>query len=346
MSSKRKREKYQVESKRRSSEEEQSPTEDEARILEHDSRGEEETHNLQATQHSEHDEEREEERKRRKTRSKSRNRKTRSRSRSRRVRSRSRSRSSSREERYSYRNRRNRRRENDTDDFMGEITSYLDNKFRSLRRELVEEHDLIAERLDKRSKPEREFKRKTNKFQYEHNTEITATMKKAKKHLIKNPPNVRKAVSALDSGIVANNFRTKCILLADRSEGGWATVEEYLQKEIASDSEDDRRMRKAEVSVARKFEQKKKAYKPQPKKYNNNNNYQNKQNYSNDYSYNRGNNWNNNGGNNRSHNYNDNNRQEFRRRDNRCFICGDYSHWKDICPRKGNYSAAAGAPDL
>ena len=40
--------------------------------------------------------------------------------------------------------------------------------------------------------------------------------------------------------------RQKLILLADKSEFGWATVEEYKQHNLADDSEDEKRIHSAE----------------------------------------------------------------------------------------------------
>ena len=326
MSSRKRRDKYVEESKRKDKSSEEEPTEDEARVLGEESR-EEDDDEEETTENRRSDsedrpniqEDREE-----------------------------REESPRREERESpVRTRKQRKRSKEREPFhiVGEITSYFDNKFSSLRKELLEEHDNITERIDKRLKPEKDFKRKTNKFQYEHNTDMTASMKKAKKYLQKTPPNIKKAVSVLDSGIKENKFRTKCILIADKAEGGWATVEEYMQRELASDSEDDRRLRKAEQSVARKMESKKQPYKPRYKPYTkgkpHSNNHYNHSGYNNNYNnqydngfnrFNRhqefsGNSWNHHG----------------RRRREGCFICGDHGHWKDRCPRSF-IPAAAGGP--
>ena len=47
-----------------------------------------------------------------------------------------------------------------------------------------------------------------------------------------------KAKAALESGRELVSKRVKAIKLADKSEFGWATVNEYLSDELASDSDD------------------------------------------------------------------------------------------------------------
>ena len=41
--------------------------------------------------------------------------------------------------------------------------------------------------------------------------------------------------------------------IADKSEGGWKTVEEYISDEVASDSEDEKRIRAADNRAVRKI---------------------------------------------------------------------------------------------
>ena len=64
-----------------------------------------------------------------------------------------------------------------------------------------------------------------------------------------------KAKAALESGTELVSKRVKAIKLADKSEFGWATVNEYLSDELASDSDDGKRIyraqRRAERKVAR-----------------------------------------------------------------------------------------------
>ena len=41
------------------------------------------------------------------------------------------------------------------------------------------------------------------------------------------------------------SVKDKLILIADKSEHGWATANEYVKDELASDSEDEKRLNKA-----------------------------------------------------------------------------------------------------
>eukprot|EP00731_Ephydatia_muelleri_P003678 Em0001g3678a len=53
-------------------------------------------------------------------------------------------------------------------------------------------------------------------------------------------------------GMELLTHRKKLIKLADRSEVGWAVVEEYVDDDLADDSDDERRMEKAERAAERK----------------------------------------------------------------------------------------------
>ena len=88
------------------------------------------------------------------------------------------------------------------------------------------------------------FKRKGNEFQYKFNSKLQDTLVEAKSHLEANA--VDKAKATLSEGMSMVTERQKLILLADKSEFGWKTVQEYTQHELADSEADGKKIRSAE----------------------------------------------------------------------------------------------------
>ena len=94
------------------------------------------------------------------------------------------------------------------------------------------------------------FRNKGNKQQYEFNLEQLAKLEEAKSLL--EIGSVRRLTKKIDEVISDIQKRNKLIRLADRSAGGWMTVQEYMPDELASDSDDSRKMRQAENRATKK----------------------------------------------------------------------------------------------
>ncbi|XP_020629384.1 uncharacterized protein LOC110066494 [Orbicella faveolata] len=88
------------------------------------------------------------------------------------------------------------------------------------------------------------FKRKANEDQYKFNLKLAETFDSAKSAAEKS--NLEKVKSDLEEGEKLLVERQKHILLADKSEYGWSTVEEYKHHDLADDSEDEKRIYSAE----------------------------------------------------------------------------------------------------
>ena len=96
----------------------------------------------------------------------------------------------------------------------------------------------------KYSEPHR-FKRKANEDQHKFNVKVLDSLSDVSTALEKKE--IIKAQEALQKGEKLLNERQKHILLADKSEYGWATVHEYKKHELADNSEDEKRIFKSEL---------------------------------------------------------------------------------------------------
>ena len=102
--------------------------------------------------------------------------------------------------------------------------------------------------------PAEKFKFKSNQKQFVFNTELEELVGKIKEA---NAQKDHKKVAHLtDQAKALLHKRQKLIKLADSSEPGWDAVQEYESQDIASDDEDDKKIRNARAAANRKRKQK------------------------------------------------------------------------------------------
>ena len=132
---------------------------------------------------------------------------------------------------------------------------------------------LIDKRLDDEGGNRRfDFKKKGNQAQFDINSKVEKHLQSAQKHL----SCIEKSSTDRSVGSIAKragddlhcamnelSHRNKMIKLADGSHGGWATVSEYETHELADNSEDERRIIKAESRAMRKIKEAQKRRTPQ-----------------------------------------------------------------------------------
>jgi hypothetical protein len=122
--------------------------------------------------------------------------------------------------------------------------------FKSYLEDKIEEKSKQIESKGKAEKDVIKLKFKGNQKQYEINAKLEAILTDISKA---NEQNNQERVSKLvDDAKALIHRRQKLIKIADRSKDGWRVVEEYESDDLASNSEDEKRLRKAIESAGRK----------------------------------------------------------------------------------------------
>lgn len=139
----------------------------------------------------------------------------------------------------------------DAADSFSLLKTYLDEKLDTLREEIKED---VEEKAVKRRKVDstESFKHKSNIIQYKFNLEQQELAEDIMKLISKGAVNRPKR--KLEKLIQNLEKRNKLIRIAEKSPGGWATVAEYETDEMASDEEDEKRIRNAEKRAMEKKE--------------------------------------------------------------------------------------------
>ena len=94
------------------------------------------------------------------------------------------------------------------------------------------------------------FKKKANEDQFKFNQKLSETLDSAKSAAGNSQH--EKVKTSLEEGETLISERQKHILLTDKSDYGWATVDEYKKHSLVDDSDDEKRIFKAK-SRARTF---------------------------------------------------------------------------------------------
>ena len=120
---------------------------------------------------------------------------------------------------------------------------YLDRKVESLASGLVSQTTSGTQKLE-RAAEARKLKFQGNKDQFLFNSELQGTLDDTANFLAAR--DVEKAGEKVEELKESLRHLQKIIKLADKSEAGWLAVKEYQTKELASDSEDEKRVKKAQ----------------------------------------------------------------------------------------------------
>lgn len=128
-----------------------------------------------------------------------------------------------------------------------EILEYFEEKFNKFD----EQFTALTASTGRKAKKETTFKYAGNRFQCEFNEEVTEGLERLQD--LVEVGSKKRSTELITSLIKKLDKRNKCIKLADRSPAGWETVKEYLSDDLAEDSADDRKMRRAEKTALGKM---------------------------------------------------------------------------------------------
>ena len=130
--------------------------------------------------------------------------------------------------------------------------SYLNKTIESFSSGLISWTATKTQKLGRVAKAEK-LKFAGNKDQFLFNSELSGTLDEARSFLAaKNIGGVKGKLADLDKSL---KRRQKITKRADKSEAGWVAVKEYQAEELAGDSEDEKRIRKAQERALKKKKQ-------------------------------------------------------------------------------------------
>ena len=136
------------------------------------------------------------------------------------------------------------------------IVKAVDDRLEDFKRHFITPTNSHELRPSKRLRLDaKQIKKRGNQQQFDHGLKVLEQFESAFDALEQN--RVDKAKAALEQGIQLVKHRIKLIRIADKSDFGWETVNQYEADELASDSEDDRRIYRSEKRAEKRQPDKK-----------------------------------------------------------------------------------------
>ena len=139
-------------------------------------------------------------------------------------------------------------------EILSSFSELLDSRLADVQKSIKENQRCIAERQEAKFEEVMtdgyKFRKRGNEEQHKHNVKVLHKLEDARKELQEHK--VEEARQRIVEGLDIVKHRQKLIRLADSSEAGWRTVDEYVRNPIASDSEDEKKINKAQGRAERK----------------------------------------------------------------------------------------------
>ena len=131
-----------------------------------------------------------------------------------------------------------------------------DRKLAEFKADIRQAQDDAAAKAVNRVRHEKPYtyRKKVHEEQARFNSKVVESIQEAQDTLvnIEESPALQHAQEALEKGAKILAERQKLIKIANRSENGWGVSEEYTADKLAEDSDDEKRLEKAEKVAERK----------------------------------------------------------------------------------------------
>ena len=147
----------------------------------------------------------------------------------------------------------------------GNLTQVIEDRQGGFAKRFSEENSSTVEQAVKKARRETyTCKRNGNQQQLDHAVQVLDKFDEASDAL--KAKSYDKVKAALDSGTEVVSKRTKVIKMADKSDFGWSKVNEYLSDELASNSDDEKRMYRVKRRAERKTKERRRPFRPADRK--------------------------------------------------------------------------------
>ena len=132
------------------------------------------------------------------------------------------------------------------ENLLASMKSMLESSLTDLKRSHADTADSHLKEIKKLKvdKPHR-FKKKGNEDQYRFNLKVGDAIEEAKEAC--SSQQLDKVHASLEKGEKLLSERQKHILLADKSDFGWSLIREYKRNDLAEDSDDEKKIIRAEA---------------------------------------------------------------------------------------------------
>ena len=129
----------------------------------------------------------------------------------------------------------------------------LDRKLADFKADVQQAQDEVATKAVNRVRNDKpyHYKKKAHEEQARFNAQVEESVQEARDAfaVIEDSPAIQRARDALGKGARLLADRQKLIKIADRSDNGWGIVAEYTADELTEDSDDEKRLEKAEKTL-------------------------------------------------------------------------------------------------